>query len=339
MPTEYSIKQISKKDYELWDSFVDTTSQGSIFSKSTWLKAVTSINEKSDYQFLGCYTGDELVGGCGLYIVKSRLGKVVTCPWLTPYNSILVVPRPSERKYKTEFRTLDIVTAIMEYLEDNFDTVTLLNHPSLIDIRPFKWNQWDVVPGYTYCLNPSELDNIYQVMMNKSIRKQINKAKKEGITVQKSDKIHEFLKLYKITFEKQNMKLPLPEQSIIKLFNILHKEKYCQLYLAKTADDELISGNIQVSDNSDESFDWIAGSNPEYLSMGANQLLYWSIFEDLAQKGVKLFDFCGADVPGVARHKSGFGGDLTVYYIVNKTCSTKSKIIKSAMQTIQSIKR
>ena len=338
MSTEYYIKQIPKKDYGLWDSFVDTTSQGSIFSKSTWLKAVTSINEKSDYLFLGCHIGDELVGGCGLYIVKGRLSNVVTCPRLTPYNSILVVPRSSERKYKTEFRTLDIVTAIMEYLEDRFDQVTLLNHPSLIDIRPFKWNQWDVVPGYTYCLNPTELDNIYKSMQVGAIKK-IKKAKKEGITVQKSDNIHEFLKLYKLTFEKQNMKLPLPEQSIIKIFNILHKKKFCQLYLAKTADDELISGNIQVSDNDNESFDWLAGTNPKYLNTGANQLLYWSIFEDLAQKGVKMFDFCGADVPGVARHKSGFGGDLTVYYIVNRICSTKSKRIKSAMQLIRNTKR
>lgn len=176
-------------------------------------------------------------------------------------------------------------------------------------------------------------------MNKKSIRNKIKRAEQNGITIQKSDEIHEFLKLYRMTFEKQGIRLPLQEQSIFTLFNTFYEKRCCQLYLAKNACDEPISGNIQVSDGNNESYDWLAGSNPEYLNTGANQLLYWSIFEDLAQKGFKKFDFCGGDVPAVAKHKSEFGGDLTVYYIVNKTCSTKSKIIEFALQIIQNLKR
>lgn len=337
MVSEYSIKNIAKKDTAIWDAFVSSTSQGNIFSKSVWLKAVASLKDNSHYRLLGCYVGDELVGGCGLYIVRTRSGNIVACPPLTPYNGVLIVPKQSEQKYKNEFRTIDISTAIASYLESTFDYSTLLNSPALIDVRSFKWRGWNAVPSYTYNLDINKFPGIYQNMMGRSVMKKINKAKKTKIKIQKSDKIRDFLKLYRMTFEKQDRGLPLPEKSVLKLFNILHKAGYCQLYVAKSANGKILSGNIQVSDNPDESFDWLAGSNPKYLNTGANQLLYWSIFEDLAKKGVKRFDFCGADIPSVARHKSGFGGDLTTYYVVSKACSYRTKLKDSLLHLRRNI--
>jgi hypothetical protein len=55
-----------------------------------------------------------------------------------------------------------------------------------------------------------------------------------------------------------------------------------------------------------------AGSDPEYLSTGANAFLRWGAFREISKLGYSGNDLTGAGLTPVTRFKSQLGGDLTL---------------------------
>ena len=70
---------------------------------------------------------------------------------------------------------------------------------------------------------------------------------------------------------------------------------------------------------------WVAGADPQLRESGATSLLYWKFLE---QAGGLRFDFVGANMPGIALFKRGFGGELIPYFATQRA---NSRLLKAGV--------
>jgi len=72
---------------------------------------------------------------------------------------------------------------------------------------------------------------------------------------------------------------------------------------------------------------WLAGSDPQYFSTGLNQLLLWKVIGILSGRGIKCFDFVGANTEASANYKAAFNFELVPYFQVDRATKTLLRFI------------
>ncbi len=310
-------------DPAVWDAFVRTSPEGTVFAMSAWLEAAAEALGGTPVRF-GCYRGGDLVGGCGLLRIQKMGLKKATTPALTPYSGFLFAPSSARRAAQEEGKRTAVAAQLIERLEGDFHYV-LLRHPSMLhDVRPFGWRGWSVEVRYTYVVSLQDMDATWSNFKH-SIRKQINKAAKQEIKITESEDIGLFLGLQERSFVRQKIAPPLARDRMRTFYEQLRARGLCRLYIADDGAGLPLSARIVVP-GFDTAYDWVAGADPDYYATGATSLLVWTIMKEMSESH-STFDFSGANLPAVARFKRGFGGELRSYYITEKYSSVISKAL------------
>lgn len=178
-----------------------------------------------------------------------------------------------------------------------------------------------------------DLDLIWRNMNKSSCRYSINKAKKDGISIEINVHYKEFYDINK-KFRKNK---GIDTNSI----DIEFLTKYGTLFVAKH-EGEIIGGQFYVEDK--ENIRWLIGAskrlevNKEKATLigNANRAILWEAIIYSKNKGIKLFDFGGyytgknPDIQKekINKFKKSFGGKLTTYYDYQKDYSKLYTLLK-----------
>lgn len=273
----YNVKIIT--DYAQWDRFVEASPQGTLFSSTRWCDLYDS-----SYTIYGCYNGDELVGGIigwgdDTYFFSGRP--------LTPFQGVIVKETP-DMKYQTKMALHNkIGDALAQFFAQGMCTIS--NHWSYPDIRPFLWGGWRVYASYTYVVDmtTNSLENL-----EKMTRYEVNHTNGECRDCGYS----EFYDMYKQTFTRKKLDVPITEGFIKGIFNTLKP-------VALTNGESCV---VFIEDNKRAYY--ILGA-----SLGGNS-------SGLLWQGLNMFeevDMVGCNVREIGLFKRGFGGRLTPYYEVS----------------------
>ena len=192
-----------------------------------------------------------------------------------------------------------------------------LNDPSVIiscfDKNGFKSSSWN---NFLIDLN-RPINNIW-LDLEKDKRKNINRAKKNGVLIEElSDRklIPLFYDLLNETYTKR--KQPLEDISHFEaVFDILVPKMMAKFFLAKF-DNEYIAGRLVLA-YKDTVYDWYTGSSKKIKSLYPNDLLVWHILDWGSENGFKVFDFGGGGTSeqsseGWVKFKKRFGGKPISY--------------------------
>jgi lipid II:glycine glycyltransferase (peptidoglycan interpeptide bridge formation enzyme) len=164
--------------------------------------------------------------------------------------------------------------------------------------------------------------------IQKSRRKGINRAERDGITVKNVESMEELGLCYDLVLETyKRFKIPIADFSLFEaVFNDLSGTTYADFFIAYK-DDEAVGTRITLN-YKEMVYDWYAGSR-----MGVDyvdEALVWHILKTNAGK-YKVFDFGGAGHPdkpyGVREFKRRFGGEMVNYGRYEKVHSTFRKKI------------
>ena len=329
---KFTVQIIEPQDYPEWDAFVDASGQGTIFSKTKWLKLIAEASGQT-YKVIGCYKGTELMGGIALYIKKNKFSDIVTPSPYTPYNTILYLVRKSNKTYKAEKQIHDILSVLCRYLEHSFDFVRLILHPNIPDIRPFQWNLWRSHISYTYQIKLSEdaLDR-----MSLDIKRRAGLAEKNGIYVKTIDDVDSLFRLLDKSYKRQGIRHSLPRENFNQVCRALLESKQAQIKLSLTKDAVPVAANMLIFSNQHVYY-WAAGVDENFLETGGNQLLIINTILDLKGK-YEFFDLFGANTPDITYYKSTFGGDLIPYYTISKACSRRAQFLCSSRDYCKSLR-
>ncbi len=319
---EFEIREIKENEFSMWDKFVEESRQGNLFSTSLWMEVLNHYPD-GKAKLIGIFRSNEIISGILLYERKKAFLNIMAYPPLTPFTSIIFKESKSLKISKMESSQKKIIGIFDDYLNKKYNFIALQLEPSIKDVRPFLWLGWKSTINYTYKVDLSNLDNLWE-KIDKDAKYEINKAKKNNIKITTGENIEEFLVLYEKTFSKQGSKTPLNKDFIKEMFGVLLKKDKIRLYSAKTSSGEVISSSIAIWDNK-KAYYILAASDPD-ANVVANYLLLWQIIEDMSKKFSSM-DLVGANIPAIVKFKREFATKLVPYYTVEEYSSVFVKIL------------
>ncbi|WP_289053349.1 GNAT family N-acetyltransferase [Carboxylicivirga marina] len=324
--SKYTFKTLDKEEFPKWEQLLAKVPEPSPFMSSDWFSSYCEAsNEK--FEIVACFKNDELIAGFA-YLYRVKFGKYkLIVNLLGIDNYMVILTRDTKLESKKESHYFEIIKEFTNFLEQQYSHVEFTLNCATTDIRPLQWNGYSEEIRYTYrgaIKSPEQLLSEF----NPDIRNKIKKAQKLNYSFDSSSSQEQMKLSYDLidrSLKKNNKPHILAKEQFISLLtklSELNKAIVCNIFL----DDVAIATRVLVL-NSEIAVDFQAGGNEEYFNTGLNQLLSYKIFEMLHEKGVKTYDFRGANTPSIAKYKSGFNFIAEPYYHVAKDSGQIFKLL------------
>ncbi len=301
----YSVRIIS--DIGEWDKLLLLSESPSPFCAAAWIQGISELFAH-DFKLLAVEDGEKTLCISCIYF-KKRSGQYFSFhPSLTPYNSPQFIKPEKIAVQRWEKVKFNVLTALQEYLRNHFIYPYLFLDTVLKDVRPFTWNNWNVRPAYTFCVDPST------AKMDADIPRRARNCLKEGYHVSYDWQPEVFVKLFRMTMDRQKISLHFSDEKLTEFLIKLHAGKLIWMITSYDADQNPHASWVQLQIHQDMVFNWNSATNLQFANSGGTSLLVYELMEHLKMMNVRKWDLCGADNPSVSGFKANLGGELIVYY-------------------------
>jgi len=313
-PTE--VRPATAEDQPAWDAFLQAN-HGTMFNSWAWGELIAGATGEATARYIAEESGEMV--GVAMCLRRTRLGKRWGLnPLLTPYQGILT--KETERvKYQAqrhEGRRRRF--ALIEAMQRDF----ALLHLQMMgwDMRDFQDRGFRVEPRYTYCVDLAQGWDRLWVELEGSTRRQVNKARKnEAVVLDERVTVEEAHRVTRATFAKNDgEESPVTEAMLRAILESAEFAERRQVLAAREKESGRLLGLVvAIWDEGKTHAHYVhAATDPDELHSGVSSYLVWETIKRLSIDGVKVFDFCGANIPGIARFKEGFAPRLVTYYDV-----------------------
>lgn len=301
-------RPLAPADQTAWDGLV--ARHGSIFDSARWTAMFGASLRR-----LGIYdAGNNLRGGFCIWEQRKFGLQVLRNPPYTPQIGPFWEPRATNPTARTEEQRA-VVEAMADYLSAISAPVVALGiSHGIIDLLPFSWRGWKVVPHYTYRIDLMQTESQLLTSMSVQQRNPINKARRDGIVVEEVLSTHELRALVMMTYARQRKAFSCSDMDDVFAAYPPGRGSYC---LISRRDGCPIAGAFVIHD-SRTAYNLITGYDDTRAHNGAGALSIWHAILKAKTMGLETFDFEGSVIPPIERYYRGFGGQLTPLWSVNK---------------------
>lgn len=312
--SEIEVRELLSSEYKEWDLLVEKAKAGTLFHTSQWLEICRDVLSR-DLRIYGCFRGGKLVGGCPLFIKDFKGALKVgysTCN-MTDYCGPIIKEDANTKASKRLLETHEILNSLREFLcSQGFDRISLVFSPGLEDIRPFTWNGWHPEVHYTHYLDLKEnIDN----NISKTIRKDLKSATEAGLKTRIWNELEAYYDLLSRTYEKQNLKPPLPREFFERVFKLIREKNIGYMLVCETPHGEAVASHLALYGKKC-TISWSSARDPSFGQRGANTLLYYNEFIDLKSRNFEYMNVMAGNIPRFAEFVRGFSPKLIPYYSV-----------------------
>lgn len=316
------------EDISLWDSFVSSSPQGTVFSTSRWLNAA-SVAQGGEPIIVGVWKDGKLAAGVSYVSIARGPFKKATTPVMTPYGGIIYRSAPGKRSSEAGSFNMTCAGHIIEYLSERYNHVFLVHAPGFQDLRPFTWAGWTDKVQYTYVMDITDTEKLWG-LLERRVRTVIRNAE-SSLTLGGPIDTAQFAGLYERIYSDRRQPLPYSSEIVAAFVDEIIQSDMAEMRTVRDGDGNVISAMILVypesSSESDEGcvYSWISGSIPGENTAGAFSLLFWDAVKRHSGTHERL-DMVGANISSIAFFKKGFAGTLTPYYVTEYYSSIISRL-------------
>ena len=237
----------------------------------------------------------------------------IRMPKLNPYLPVVFYPTSTSVPYKLRYQWFSVSKLLVdEFNKRGLRSIVL--PPEINDVRSWQWGGFLAEPRYTFYINlPFNSSEVHS-----SVRYYLNKAKSNKFSVQRSYDLEGIIECLSDTADRKNFDYRLTKNDLELALKLLGEENF-RCYVVFASDGEPASARIVLKGNNGLAIGWVAGTKRKFLNYGVNDYNVFFTLNDLANVGVRVFDYCGANLPTVENAKSRWGGELKVYYQIKPT--------------------
>ncbi|RJO60419.1 GNAT family N-acetyltransferase [candidate division WS5 bacterium] len=283
---------------------------GTVFNTTGW---ASIFGDK--IRFYGIYTdNDRLIGGFILYKERKYGFSVYRNPLFTPaIGPFLKIDAQNPTTIMDTWK--EALSLLADFIDKiPYSVVSSSLNLNIIDVQPFIWKKFKVIPGYTYLIDLKQpLDELWQ-NISKVRKNELKKAAKDSLVVQQTDDYICIKNLVLKTFSRQDKDVNEYYLSKI-LFEFANKNNSYAFIAYKG--DLPIAGTFCVYSNG-TAYALVGGYDHEQKHRGAGPSVDWECIKYAHKLGLICFDFEGSMNPRIEKYFRGFGGQLTPYYQINK---------------------
>lgn len=322
------VRFLEDDEFVWWDSFVDKSTQGFLFSKSWWL----NIGTKSDFKICICEGDGEILAGLPLPFFST--GNIKMTP-LTQSLGLLFYHKADIKLQKRLTNEKEYTNLIWDFIKDNINNFIINFHYTYNYWSPLYWSKFNQTTRYTYLINYETFNlKIHFSSLSKGHKWTINKINKSNsLHVLEMNDVDLFYNFMCKTYQRQNLSISYS----FDYFNTIHKEilKNDSGIMFQALDDE---GNIHavcyIIYNHKEAYYFLGGSDVEYRNSGAHTMLIWNSIVHFQDK-VKIFNFGGSMIEEVDKNFRNFSAVPNPYYVITK--KSKIELCKDILKNFKAI--
>lgn len=282
-----------------------------VFGSKKWLSVYGDKLE-----LIGIYKDEhQLIGGFYFLKTKKYGFNFVKLPPYTPHCGLFFVSESTNKSSSNNF-SKEVMNDICSYFTEQKSSLTILAFPSaIIDLQPFIWDKYKVIPNYTYRINLNNTIESIKGNFDTKNRNVINKAIKEEVAVSVNTmKQEDLYKFFKSSLKSAGANVY--EEELRNIFLNFSDATNSFAMIAEKAGE--FFGAVFCIYDKNTCYYLLGGVNKNSGIQGINNLLIQKSIEKAKDLGCTTFDFEGSMLKGVEKFFRGFGPELIPYYTVNK---------------------
>jgi lipid II:glycine glycyltransferase (peptidoglycan interpeptide bridge formation enzyme) len=223
----------------------------------------------------------------------------------------------------------DIETEIRKYSPDYMLVYTVPNFP---DMRFFKWNDYDVMPKYTYVVDLTRpLEEIWD-NFHKDVKRCVKLANGYGLELRMSNDVSTLHERQERRYREKAANFSMEGEYLKEVFKAYPDNT--KVYYVYNNRGEVVSG-MNSQEYNGKFMLWMGIARAKEH---ANEFLIWKVIEKARSEGFKKFEIAGADEKDLNQFKSRFSPSLETWYRISKT-SLFGKAAESLVDIYNIVKR
>lgn len=282
-----------------------------IFQNPIWLDAVVG----SDNWNVAISTQGNTIIGALPYVISKRLGFFqVTIPILTYYlGPLIFYPLDLLEINQNSFQRkvlLDLISQLPK--TDRFVTHTDLNFNYWL---PFYWNGFKQTTRYTYVLDTKKDPETLFSSFKPTIKKAINKAKKD-FTVSAGKDINTVFNLHQADYKKKGLKTTFSQPQLASIDHQIKDQGFRLILEATDSNNQIVAAIYVLKDA--QFFHYMFGAvDSNNRNSGVMSLLIWAAIQEAKKQNLD-FNFGGSMNKSIEQFFSGFRANIKPYMRITK---------------------
>jgi hypothetical protein len=306
-----TLQEVDRKSSFPWDDYVHGHPRGTLFHTSEWLEACART-QGARLVRLGFLDAGKPVGifpvflrRFGILQVAASPMKVEDSPYMGPlwtdeshFHAVIAGFDRHLRKLGVHFIRFHSMDRLEEGDLPRLGYHHILRHTHVIDLTQGETGVWKRMQG--------------------SARRNIRKAEKSGVEVTTADPsrhLDTYLDLATRLYMDQSKTLPNTAEFYRSILSGT-LARHTELVVAR-AGDRIISAAILMVFK-DRAFYLDGANDKRFGPLNGSAAVQWFLIRRAMEKGCRLYDFVGSDLPWIARFKAKFGGELVQYSLFEK---------------------
>jgi lipid II:glycine glycyltransferase (peptidoglycan interpeptide bridge formation enzyme) len=245
------------------------------------------------------------------FFVKKKLGfTYITMPPMVKTMGPYLIPEVRELKNSHRFyqQLIDQLPKVDGFKQDF--------HPALTNWLPFYWKGYQQTTRYTYTLDVTNLDQVYDEL-NRNMKRNIKKAAAQ-LSIETHHSLDTFYRINQMSFDRQGVNIPYSFNFLQKHDRALEKNNARQMLFAVDEQGRIHSAAYLVWDKT-TAYYHLSGDDPELRNSGAGILLIWEAIKYThEQLRLPRFDFEGSMIENIEAIRRQFGARQEPYFRVWK---------------------
>ena len=309
------------RDKAVWDSFVDSSYNGTLFHKWDFLKTAEKHTSTRLYTY-GILKGDELIGLFPVFVMKKySLKFAFTSPPKTGmiYSGVVLTKEFPRLKRDKKDGILEKIADSIDYiLNENSPQYFHMNlAPPWIDVREFVWRKYNIVPRYTYILDLTRSIDKLWGLLKKETRRKIKKIRDSNtITFERVENLESIYKIIRARYNALGLATPIINSDYLSELQKNFPNNIEGYLIRSKEDNSILTGQIIVKYRN-RFITWMGGTKitsntflPDYIM--------WKFIEMAKLEGFEVFDFGGANTKRLIHFKSKFNPNLELHFEITK---------------------
>jgi hypothetical protein len=282
-----------------------------VFASKKWLSVYGD-----QLHLVGIFKDEKQMIGGFFFLKTKKMGmSFLKLPPYTPHCGLFFENGSRNPSSQNSF-TKEVMLEVCKYISSQKCFITVLAFPFYIkDLQQFAWNNYKVIPNYTYQLQLSHTIDEIKNNFDSKHRNAINKAQKEGVEVAcdavAKEEVFSFF-MQSLTDAGANV-----YETELKKILCEFSDPSNAFTLSASLNGHML-GMVHCIFDSKACYYLLGGLAKGENVQGVNNLLVLKSIEKAKELGCGVFDFEGSMLKGVEKFFRGFGPELVPYYTVNK---------------------
>ena len=296
---------------ETWDSFVQASPQGMIYSCHYYISTL-----EPDWQAVIVRSND-MIHAVMPFILKKKGGITYsTQPIFTQYWGIMFRPAGANTAKSFEQKRQWVKLIIK-----SLPPIKLFNYnfsPAFDYPLPFFWNGYSVSPRYSNHLALTQTQNELWSNISEKARGHIRKTEKDNITANPGTDIDLVIDIFRKA--KDDKIKNITEAHYKALADIAHhyvSKGMCHTIVARDGEGKARAGCIYFAYRG-ITIHFLGSTDPGYKGRGAMALVIWNAIQKAKEDGSKVFDFEGSMIEPIEQFFLSFGSVPTPYLNITR---------------------